>query len=100
MKKDRNSFFSEYGFNTMNQNMNQNFAPNMMIPGVGAPYPGGGQPTGPAAPMPTDIDSRIAKLERAINRLETRVSKLEGDYPNATPLNETDYAYNNSMYMV
>ena len=103
MKKDRNTFFSEYGFNN-------NQRPNMMMPG------GGMQPADPMhqmvgwmhnpghhnpghMPMPNDIDSRIAKLERALNRLETRVSKLEGEYQNPMPL-ENDYSFNNSMYMV
>jgi len=97
MKKDRNTFFSEYGFNQMNQ-MNQ--GPNMMMPGGGIHHHGGAHDSMPShhMPMPTDIDSRIAKLERAINRLETRISKLEGD----GHITQTDHEthFNNSMYMV
>ena len=110
MKKDRNAFFSEYGFNNMNQHQH----PNMMMPGGNMHNPGAmhnvsgmhGTPdqhhhggNGPHhTPMPTDVDSRIAKLERAINRLETRVSKLEGD--GHGPHHEHEAHFNNSMYMV
>lgn len=103
MKKDRNTFFSEYGFNGASGGMN----PNMMMPGGNMPnvnYPGGmpgGMPGGVPGqmpnPMPTDVEARIAKLERSLNRLETRVSKLEGETVQAY---DSDYNYNNSMYMV
>ena len=91
MKKDRNAFFSEYGFaGGMN--------PNMGMPGGQMPnqYPGGMQGQ---MPMPTDIDARISKLERQINRLDTRISKLEGD-TGVAPMIENDFNFNNSMYMV
>jgi len=91
MKKDRNAFFSEYGFA---QGMN----PNMGMPGGGMQggYPG----TAPGhMPMPTDVDARISKLERQINRLDTRISKLEGD-TGVAPIIENDFNFNNSMYMV
>jgi len=110
MKKDRNAFFSEYGFN------NPGGTPNMMMPGgghhsihhssghlahhsvhhSGAHHPGNEGHHN--MPMPTDIDSRISKLERAINRLETRISKLEND--GHTPFTEHDGHSNHSMYMV
>ncbi len=111
MKKDRDSFFSGYGYGT---------APQGMSPGLGMPMQGGmqGMPMqgGPhhvaansnfyAGPgmehqhmMPTDIDSRLSKMERKINRLEMRVNKLEGD-TTSMPFTENDYNYSNSMYMV
>ena len=102
MKKDRNAFFSEYGFNSGMPGA----SPNMMMPGGMqnpnmTPYPGANNMQMPAAPpMPTDIDARIAKLERQIGRLETRVGKLEGELTNPTQFNETEINYNNSMYMV
>lgn len=96
MKKDRNAFFNEANFsqssfmgtpNMPNMNMNGNFPMN------GATY-GGSQASqsfysGPA-PMNynqnmngmgndymSDMESRLAKIERQINRLDARVSKLE-----------------------
>jgi len=91
MKKDRNAFFSEYGFAS---GMN----PNMGMPGGNMQYPyPGGHPGG--MPMPTDVDARISKIERQLNRLETRISKLEGD-TGAAPMMENDFNFNNSMYMI
>ena len=46
-----------------------------------------------------DIESRIAKLERQINRLDYRVSKLES-IGNVIPSTD-DYEVNNTnMYMI
>lgn len=87
MKKDRNSFFSQYGYSAYNapniptaQNMN-NF--------------GGFDNT-------SELDSRISKLEREIQRLDYRISKLESSLPTPTntSINNTDYNFANSMYMV
>ena len=80
--------------------MNPGMAPNMMMPGGGMQQPFPNPNMGmQGAPMPTDIDSRISKLERQLGRLETRVSKLEGDGGPGVTINDTDYSYN-SMYMV
>ena len=71
MKKDRNSFFSQfgsYGYNNQpmptmpNMNMNMNPMPNM----------NGSQNYN----MESDLESRISKLEREITRLDARLSKL------------------------
>jgi len=91
MKKDRNAFFSEYGFNGMNNGYN----PNMMMGANAAGYPSAGAVN---MPLPTDIDSRLAKIERGLNRLETRVNRLEGE--TGTNTYENEYGVNNSMYMV
>jgi len=90
MKKDRNAFFADYSFGNMNQGnmMNQNMGGWGNMPGTGH------------MPMPTDIDSRIAKLERQIGRLETRVSKLEGEYQPGMNIPSEYENYSNSMYMV
>lgn len=87
MKKDRNSFFSQYGYSAMNTNMfpnNQNMNMNQF----------------PVADNNYEIDSRISKLEREIQRLDYRLSKLEGTSTNTTNVNNTDYNFANSMYMV
>ena len=110
MKKDRNSFFQEYGMNAYNttQPMMQGF-PNQM---TGIPqqvqsnssfYAGPMMNTGTNDNYTNDYDSRISKLERQINRLDARISKLEGEFPTnfSKTTTETDYNYNNSsMYMV
>lgn len=128
MKKDRNAFFESSSFNAINPGMNPNMMnpnmmnpnmvnPNMMNPNMMPGVPGqissnanfyAGPPLntnqnmGPGmsqSNIPADIDSRLAKIERQINRLETRISKLEGDTGISTfPENDTNYS--NSMYMV
>jgi len=113
MKKDRNSFFSEYNMNAYNTNPMMPMYPNQ-VASQSSFY------SGPAYDpnimnmnavnnnmnnnmnnnYTTDIDSRISKLERQINRLETRLTKLENElssFNTATDLNDT---YNTNMYMV
>ena len=90
MKKDRNSFFSQfgsYGFNAtnpqqpmMNPNMNNYMMPNTYN-------------------QDSDIDSRLSKIERELNRIDSRLSKLEST-TQATTTTNTDYNFANSMYMV
>ena len=109
MKKDRNSFFQEYGMNAYNTNMPM---PNMGI----NQFPGQQVQSnssfyaGPAI-NPTmndnytnELESRFSKIERQINRLEARINRLEGDVtPNynnhSNTLEDTNYS-NSSMYMV
>jgi len=98
MKKNRNSFFSESSYQSYNPtpNFNPQMAPyqassNYFYQG---PIPnnyniGGGN---------NDIESRLSKIERQINRLDYRISKLE----NANNISTTDdFDSNNSnMYML
>lgn len=104
MKKDRNVFFSEYGYNanmTMPNNMpNQNMMGNTISANSNF-Y------SGPANPnmnsnmnnnMYSDIDSRLSKIERRISRLEARVNHLEGD--NSSNITYEDNNYSSNMYMV
>ena len=87
MKKDRNSFFSEYNMTSMNMpNMMPN--PNPIFSANSSVYSGPMNPN-----MYSDLDSRLSKIERTLNRLETRINNLE----NGTSITES---YNNSMYMV
>lgn len=90
MKKDRNTFFNESGF--------QQTSYNTTMPNFGMPnnYPMNGYGSQAsqsfyAGPVPintmmpaqtsndymSDIESRLAKIERQINRLDARISKLE-----------------------
>ncbi len=101
MKKDRNSFFSQYGYssyanNFMQPNMNMqpsmNMQPNMnmqQMPISNNPY---------NQNIESDLESRISKLERENKILESRISKLENSMPKITT--NTDYNFANSMYMV
>lgn len=105
MKKDRNSFFSEYGFNQStgyipNMNMNQmGMVPNQTVSANSQFYAGPSLNNNNAfmnQNMYSDIDARMAKIEREINRLESRVSRLEeGGKSSGDEVN-----YNTNMYMV
>ena len=106
MKKDRNSFFSEYGMSSYN-NMNMpGVMPNLMpgqVQSNSSFYAGPAMPANMPDNYTNDIDSRISKLERQINRLESRINKLENEFPTnfSKTSTETDYNYSNSsMYMV
>ncbi len=106
MKKDRNAFFQ-------NQSSSSYFYPS--TPQMAVPQNVGGYPMatesssnfyqGPvltpaynAAPSDNysnELESRLAKIERAINRLDTRVSKLESELPMNT--GSSEYVTNNYM---
>lgn len=110
MKKNRASFFNEstnfaqFNPNAMNQNM---MNPNMMNqPMPNTPYVNS-QSSFTASPYPNqmmpmpmvqeDLESRLAKIERQINRLDHRITKLEQN----TTLSTNDFESNiNDMYMV
>lgn len=93
MKKDRNSFFQEANFMSQANfpNPGMNIANN---PYQTASYSNQGFYAGPPMPnnynmnnntYPTnnydysDFESRLAKLERQVNRLDSRVTKLENN---------------------
>ena len=98
MKKDRNSFFSEYSMNSIN-----NMQPMMPYPNQVASQ--SSFYSGPAMDMnynnnnyTSDIESRISKIERQINRIDSRLNKLESELMNNNKdLGDT---YNTNMYMV
>lgn len=100
MKKDRNSFFQEYGFNSYNNNYQQ--MPNMSTP-MNMPMNTQMQANssfyaGPVAGGTSEeLDARISKLERQVSRLETRISNLEKGTTNTNP---SDYNYSSNMYML
>lgn len=105
MKKNRNTFFSNY--NTQTQSYIPDFQngmqpPNMQqaMPPQFAPY---GQTSmnssyysGPDIAANNDIDNRLSKIERQINRLDNRLSKLENN--SITEIKENNYS--NNMYML
>ncbi len=101
MKKNRNSFFTEanmsYSGYNPNVNPNMNMTPNMPYQAQSSYNYYAGMMPNQQYSNPTDtIDSRLAKMERQINRLEHRVSKLES--LNTTCITEEDNSSN--MYMI
>ncbi len=101
MKKTRNSFFAESNFQSYNPNM------NMMMPNQGgAPYQSASNYFY-QGPMPNnyntsgvnnDIESRLAKIERQINRIDYRLTKLE-NVSNIVSSDDFD-TNNNNVYML
>ena len=111
MKKDRNAFFQEASYfnqtNIPTPNMNMGttpFATNAQSSFYAGPIPNMNYntPTNMNANMPTpnydmsDIESRLSKLERQVNRLDARISKIENTA--LYPTEEIDTTTN--MYMV
>lgn len=98
MKKNRNSFFSESTYQTYNPTPNIN--PQMAPYEVSSNYFYQG-------PVPNnyntmninnDIESRLAKIERQINRLDYRLSKLENS--NNIMASDDFDTNNTNMYML
>lgn len=100
MKKNRNSFFAESSYQSYNPNMNMN--QNM----GGAPYQAASNYYY-QGPIPnnyntgsngSDIESRLAKIERQLNRMDYRISKLENT---SNIVSNDDYENNTTnMYML
>lgn len=85
-----------------NQNMVNSMTPGNMI---------GQMPANTGIPMEnyqtnntsiSNLESRLAKMERQIRRLETRLNKLESNYStsNLGNVEEIDTNYSSSMYMI
>lgn len=104
MKKDRNAFFqnnssSSYFYPTNNMmgaypmatESNSNFYQGPAIVPMQAPY-------NQTSDYANELESRLAKLERQINRIDTRVSRLESESTSGLS-NGNEYTTNN-MYMV
>lgn len=100
MKKDRNSFFSQYGvssYNTdpmmMQSNMNPMNQMNM-------PMYDPNMYSNPSynTQMEYDLEAKINRMEREIKLLDQRLSKIESELTSTLANNEYNFA--NSMYMV
>lgn len=88
MKKERDSFFSQYGVQSYNNAMPYMYPnPNMNNINYNMDYS-------------NDLDARISKIEREIQRLDTRISNIENKLLTKEPTTSTDYNFANSMYMV
>ena len=90
MRKTRNSFFSEGSM------AYQGYNPNMI--GQIPPFQNPNNINSYYNNLQTnDLESRFARIERQINRLEHRIQKLE----NLDNYNHNDYDNNNTnMYMI
>ncbi len=98
MKKTRNAFFAESNYQSYNPNINNQMngvpyqaASNYFYQG---PIPNNYNTTN----MNNDIESRLAKIERQINRLDYRLSKLENN--SATFTSEDIESNTTNMYML
>lgn len=100
MRKNRNSFFAESNMNYSMPN------PGGMIPqnipyqagaNYSSFYSGPGMNNNPMYAEPSNIENRLAKMERQINRLEHRISKLEN--LNTTYI-DNDIDSSGNMYML
>ena len=96
MKRNRNSFFTNY---TAQQ---QSFFPdNIPMNNQTGPYTQSNMNSsyysGPAITNSNDIDNRLSKIERQINRLDNRLSKLENSTSIQDTISETNY---NNMYLL
>ncbi len=94
MKKNRNTFFSNYNAQTQSYipdpNMFMNY-PNQTS--VNSSYY-----NGPDLNYQNDFDNRLSKIERQINRLDNRLTKLENNNASIIP-NKEENNYTN-MYML
>ena len=110
MKKDRNSFFSEYNMSSVNNGPMMPMYPNQ-VSSQSSFYSGPAMDYGYQNNMmnnnmmdntyTSDIESRISKIERQINRIETRVKNLENEIAsNYNTKDNNDNVYNNNLYMV
>ena len=95
MRKNRNSFFSEsnMAYEGYNPNMNMmSGAPYQTQTAYNSFYSG----PNPNLNNSSDLESRLAKIERQINRLDHRISKLEST---SSYIDEID-SNNTNMYML
>lgn len=93
MRKERNNFFQESGYNQGYFYNNNNMMPQMPQMEASSSFYMN-QNNG----MYSDFQTRLARLERQVNRLETRVTKLESNALNIT--NTEDIDNNTNMYMI
>lgn len=110
MKRDRNTFFSNYSTsqqsyipqpqmpNMQMQNMqtqsmqmptNQQFGPYQAANSESSFY------AGPSPQTSSELENRLTKIERQINRLDSRITRLENTAK--VDIDETNYS---NMYML
>ena len=99
MRRDRNTFFENnpMGYNPMMMNPNM-YAPNELPNNYYSNIPTNTYPS----EYSNNLESRLAKMERGLTRLEGRVAKIENTTTTNvyTSAEETDINLNNSMYVI
>ena len=95
MKRNRNTFFSNY--NTQSQAFIPNGIPNQENIPFNQTTMNSSYYSGPDIASANDIDNRLSKIERQINRLDNRLTKLENTLSTTTEIKETNYS---NMYML
>ena len=109
MKKDRNSFFSEYNMSAINNQPMMPMYPNQVAsqssfysgPAMDYGYHNNMMNNNMDNTYTSDIESRISKIERQINRLESRLRNIENELSNNyNDKDNNDTVYNNNLYMV
>ena len=93
MKKNRNTFFQESSYQSYNPMMGPN-----QYQTAGNYFYEGPMPNNYITPT-NDIESRLSKIERQINRLDYRLSKLE-NVNSAITSEDFDSPNKNNMYML
>ena len=104
MKKDRNSFFNEASYSYGGYIPNNMMQPNMMPVQSGqynqSFYSGPGYTGASMQSTPntdySDIESRLSKIERQLNRLDSRITKLE----TTSSVASESFENTTNMYMV
>ncbi len=101
MKKERNTFFSNYNAQTQAfiPEYPQNMNPQMMMPNSNFNAYGMTSMSSNNS-YSNDFDNRLSKIERQINRLDNRLTKLESMASNNTPTNIEENNFSNNMYML
>ena len=90
MRKERNNFFQESGYN-------KNMMPQMpQMEASSSFYMNQNMNNGSG--MYTDYQTRLSRLERQVNRLESRVTKLESNIP--TNIQPEEIENTTNMYMI
>jgi hypothetical protein len=96
MRKERNNFFQESGYN-QGYYFNNNMMPQMPQMEASSSFYMN-QNMNQAPSMYSDFQTRLSRLERQVNRLETRINKIESNLP---LVNQSDEIENNTnMYMI
>lgn len=104
MKKDRNTFFSNYNAQTQSyipnfpNNMNQAIIPDNNYNPYNQTSVNSSYYSGPDIAMSNEIDNRLSKIERQINRLDNRLTKIESSLVKTPEVTENNYS--NNMYML
>ena len=95
MKRDRNSFFSNYTSQYQSYNQNMGMPTNGINPYMNNNFYGND------LSFQNDIDNRLSKIERQLNRLDQRITTIENrlQTTNITSPNTNDQNYQN-MYMI